>query len=366
MAIPKEAGRRRDGDPAILDHPLGDLHWWETHGPEIDREIDVWFRPHHGRRPHLLVSDWRFLAFRMGPEFDRWERTVGAPMTLRKLLLKSWPAMGDQDPLPPAPSFLEMHNPVGNFLHPARMYFPPSAWVKSEAVLRQRLAWLQANSYTIELAMLEQTHWGVVPGRNPEWTRPDPATPLVFSGGNLQVYGWTNTLDELLRRIEIARRDYGLEVVVSLWEQERIEFAVESAIRETPRVVAALDGIVTAFRNSWEEDEVLSLADQHRLNNAIGAAAGKPCGPHFAHFKPDHGYWAGSDRANILWHQYDNSLNEAGLAAETRRMIDQNSRVTVVPDEHSPAVRLGSYTHAASRSRGQACRDAGAVGGMNG
>lgn len=129
MAIPKEAGRRRDGDPAILDHPLGDLHWWETHGPEIDREIDVWFRQHHGRRPHLLVSDWRFLAFRMGPEFDRWERTVGAPMTLRKLLLKSWPAMGDQDPLPPAPSFLEMHNPVGNFLHPARMYFPPSAWV---------------------------------------------------------------------------------------------------------------------------------------------------------------------------------------------------------------------------------------------
>ena len=99
MAIPKEAGRRRDGDPAILDHPLGDLHWWETHGPEIDREIDVWFRRHHGRRPHLLVSDRRFLAFRMGPEFDRWERTVGAPMTLRKLLLKSWPAMGNQDPL---------------------------------------------------------------------------------------------------------------------------------------------------------------------------------------------------------------------------------------------------------------------------
>ena len=145
----------------------------------------------------------------MGPEFDRWERTVGAPMTLRKLLLKSWPATGDQDPLPPPQSFLEMHNPIGNFLHPARMYFPPSAWMKSEAVLRQRLAWLQANGYTIELAMLEQTHWGVVPGRNREWTRPDPATPLVFSGDNLQVYGWTNNLDELRRRIEIARRITG-------------------------------------------------------------------------------------------------------------------------------------------------------------
>ena len=153
---------------------------------------------------------------------------------------------------------------------------------------------------------------------------------------------------------------------MALFDQERIEHDFTAVLREVDRVVTTLDPHVVAYQNSWEIDEVLLPAEQHAFNNAIGASAAKPCGPHFAHFTPDQDYWARSDRANILWHQYDTSLDEAGLAAETRQLVDGNQRVTVVTHEHSPGVRLGAYTHEQSRARGMVCRAAGAFGGMNG
>ncbi|KKM80494.1 hypothetical protein LCGC14_1339400, partial [marine sediment metagenome] len=287
-------------------------HFRQTHG----RPLDTGSLGHFGYRMHAELLRWADES----PGGDMARHGISPPLTLGKLLDMTWPTLRDDPPPPPddptplpvAPSFTEMENPIGNFLHPAEQYFPPASWVKSEETLRARLQWVKDNGYTVELAMMEQTHWGTAPGRDPRWTQPDTATPLVFDGPRFDVFGWTNALDELIRRITIARREYGIECVVALWDQERIQHDFGVVLGEVDRVVTTLDPHVVAYQNSWEIDEVLTTEQQHRLNNAIGKAADKPCGPHFSPaFKPDADYWAVSDRANLLWHQYDPDLDEA-------------------------------------------------------
>lgn len=365
----------------VLTPGQGDYPAFLDHAVFIEAAaVEQFNRSKRGSR-RFSTGDWGHFLFRMsGHEILRWAREdpggdlerhgMTGPLTVGKLLDMTWPIDVAVPSLPPALSLLELAEPQrGNFLHAAEFYFPPHVWVASEAELRRWLQWNKDQGYTFVLAMMEQTHWGIAEGRDPKWTKPEiGVTPLVYTGHQFPVYGWTNNLDELIRRITIARAEYGLGVVCSLWEQERIEFDLETAIRETPRVVAALDPHVIAFRNSWEINEVLDTDDQHLLNNLIGDVATKPSGPHFASFMPSDDYWQHSYRAALLWHQYDNSLDATGLAQETRKVINRTQgSVVVIADEHSPAVRhTPSYTHAQSQARAQACLDAGAFASNNG
>ena len=133
-------------------------------------------------------------------------RADDAPETAPEVMARD----GRPGPAPTAAELPGDAQPIGNFLHPARMYFPPSAWMKSEAVLRQRLAWLQANGYTIELAMLEQTHWGVVPdgtasghGRTPRRRSCSRATTCRSTAGRTTS---TSSAGGLRSRVELRAR----------------------------------------------------------------------------------------------------------------------------------------------------------------
>lgn len=340
---------------AILDHALNDYSWYIHHVAGIDQAIVDRYLDIQGKSP--TVGTLGHLHWRMAQEHDRWAQEFGAPLTLRKLLQDALPktiALGE------APSLFTLHGEHGNFLYPNHLYFPPHCWVDDERALRKLLAWNKEQGYTLILAMLEQDDWGPSKG-TPDWT--EHTAPRVRTGDAYDAYGWTRDLDELIRRITIARQEYGLEVVLSLWDQQRLDTDFEYALANTRRVVQALDSHVCAFFNGWEIDEVLTLEQQHALNIAVARWATKPSGPHFAG-TVNNTYW-NDDNSTVLWHQQNRDLGSNDLAEEMRRTIRNNS-VTVIAFEHSAGVRHSSYTHEASQVRAQANLDAGAFASLNG
>ena len=348
----------------VLDMDLSDLVLWERTQPVIDMAIDDWYAQTHGG--HFPgVTDRAFLRYRIGPEYSRWERFVGPPMTLRKVLQATWPMETPQPPPSVAPSYLDFgpEHWRSNFRHPIRQYFGPHAWVQSEDALRERFQWLVGHGYTCDLAMLEQDHWGPHLG-NPLYTMPDPNTPKVRTGGDWDGYGWTYDTDELIRRINIARNEYGLEVVLSLWEQQRIKYDLQTAMDETRRIAAALDDHVLAVQVSWELNEVLDRAHRDELTGVVAGWFSKPVGRHFAAPEPGE---AGSVGDKILWHQSSNDLDNVRLDMDIQRTMRMNPDVTVVAHEHSPAIRQDPvYTVEESKERGDICVAAGAYGSLDG
>lgn len=82
-----------------LDHPLSDYNWVIRHQSGIDQEIADWYLRVTGAS-EIAVATVEHINWRAGPEFIRWEREYGAPLTLRKLLEGQWPSA----PPPPPPS----------------------------------------------------------------------------------------------------------------------------------------------------------------------------------------------------------------------------------------------------------------------
>ncbi len=250
-------------------------------------------------------------------------------------------------PLPPERNILEFARGdlVGHFLA-GPLYFAPSYSIRNEIQFRVACQWFKDNNYNCAVWMTEQAHWGEQAGRDPAWTDPgQDGAPLIYiAPGGLRVFGWP--LEEQLRRIRIMRAEYGLHVVASLWEQARVEHHFDFAIANTPRIVEALDADVIAWLNTWEQDEVLTSQQERQLNNAVGAAAIKSSGPHWAHGIPDADYWDG-DRSHVFWHQYDRGGDLSAQARESVRICRESNRVSIgyehsgmLPSRHRPVHTL--------------------------
>ncbi len=258
--------------------------------------------------------------------------------------------------LPPERNILEFARGelVGHFLAGGPLYFAPSYSIRNEERFRFACQWFKGNGYNCAVWMTEQTHWGEHAGRDPAWTNPGPGgAPLIYtSPSGLRVFGWP--LDEQLRRIRIMRTEYGLHVVASLWEQTRVQYDFDFAIANTPRIVEAFDADVIAWLNTWEQDEVLSRVRQRQLNNAVGAAAIKSSGPHWAHGIPDADYWSG-DRSHVFWHQFERGADLPAQARESVRLCSQSNRVSI-GYEHSgmlPSSLRPVHTLEECRQRGR-------------
>lgn len=351
---------------ALLDRVLNDYAWYIRHVAGIDQAIADWHRD--VTKKDATVSLFGHVHWRIGREHDRWEQALGAPLTLRKILQDMLPktltptvALPKMIELADAPSLFSMHGARGNFLYPNDLYFPPHCWVESESTLRALLTWNKDHGYTLILAMLEQDDWGPSKGKALYTAH---TAPRVRTGGTYDAYGWTHNLDELIRRITIARQEYGLEIVLSLWDQQRLAVDFDFALRNTKRIVQALNPYVCAFFNSWEMDEVVSQDRQHTLNAEIARWATKPSGPHFARPVPPI-YWE-TDASTVLWHQQERHWSTGALAEDMTVTIERHAMVAVVAFEHSAGVRHSTYTHEESQTRAQANLDAGAFASLNG
>lgn len=84
-----------------LDHDLGDYRWVIRHGPGLDQAIIDWHRRVVGS--DIIEASIEHVLWRAGKEFSRWERQLGEPLTLRKLLNDIWPETTASVP-PPDPS----------------------------------------------------------------------------------------------------------------------------------------------------------------------------------------------------------------------------------------------------------------------
>jgi len=112
----------------ILDQPLDDYHWRIRHQEQIDVAIRAWVLEVVGRTTNLILLG--HVNWRIGFEFKRWERQLGKPFTLRKLLEHMWPS-----PQPPAEPGLNgmqhsLENGRGRFIFygPSDLGFFNSRW----------------------------------------------------------------------------------------------------------------------------------------------------------------------------------------------------------------------------------------------
>ena len=88
-------------DP-VLDHPLSDYAWRISHAAGIDQAIVDWGTAATGSQ--VGVATIGHINWRSTAEHTRWSDTLGAPLTLRKLLEDRWPSDASPDPPPPPSS----------------------------------------------------------------------------------------------------------------------------------------------------------------------------------------------------------------------------------------------------------------------
>lgn len=100
-------------DNATLDQVLDDYTWRITHGSALKQAVADWYLDTHDSGSVSTGAIEHFLTVRAGYEYPRWERELGAPLTLRKLLQDSWPLSA----LPPDETADEIEPSTVTWLH---------------------------------------------------------------------------------------------------------------------------------------------------------------------------------------------------------------------------------------------------------